>query len=1296
MFHDRSLPFQIVGQKGGGGGGGGKKGGGSSGDTKNTIRSKARAQLVELICEGPIKGLVDGDKSIFFDETAIRNPNGSENFKNVEWEFHRGLPDDTYFRGSANAQTPHSVEAPVKANIGQVVRTINDDNADSVRIVVRVNSLYKVNDKDGKLEPTSLSYAIKYRNYNGQWVTAETVNINNQKTSSAYQKQHVVRLPAGGAPWDIAVERLTPDSDSDKLQNEMFFESYYTIVQGKFTYPNSAALFIGVNAEDQGSSIPARAVEIEGLIIKVPTNYNPETRTYSGLWDGSFKYAYSNNPAWVFYDLITNTRYGLGEFVDETKVDKWSLYQIAQYCDQEVDTGFTDINGVRTKEPRFVFNGVINSREEAFNVLKQIATNWRGMAFWSLGQVYAVADMPADPQKLVTPANVINGEFEYTGVALKAMHSVVLVSWNDPADFYRPAVEVVINDEMLKRYGWRDKSVTLMGCTSRGQAHRYGKWILDTEQHENETVSYSASWDHVDLLPGHIVAIADPRKAQVRHGGRLVDCDLDRAYLDFPFKPVVGETYSIMMIKPDGTIVTKPITSFEDDRGDGEFGQAIFSPIAGGTPLPGAMWVIVGSDVSPRLYRVLTVREERANEFKITALFHDPTKYARVEQNVILEPISYTRPNRSLTAPAGLNVVERQYVENNVLKSVLTLSWSNPSDYKVRNYVVYMSHPIRGAGIELGTTEGTSIDLVDAAAGEYTFYVIANGYAGGQSEPSQFVYTVAGPTTIAVPTVSSLVNADAPGTFAFSGTDVRIRWENNFATSNDPLATGAVPTSGLSPFYKSNTVRVFDAATNTLLRQDIVRSTSYTYSYMMNVADNAAYSRGPSRAVKFVVSVTDIYDRTSSPVEISLTNPPPGAVTAQATAIGNVVFVNWDQSADFDVAGYVLHVSEVENFIPSPANRAYNGSGNSISLTLASNKTYFLKAAAYDRFGEQGITYSAEITATTGVFVDTAAPAKPNPATVTSEVRTDGNGSEYTVLIVNWAASPEPDFAYYDLQLKEGTGNFVSFQTSSTTFEIRARGGAEYVAKVRAVDAFGNASFYSDPSTPHTALLAAGGNPVDVINAGTTQIDPGKILISGGTSLADWRSGGDQTKIDGGNLAANTVKANAVEIGMRNISLDGIQFEFNSPSANSVSWTAGQISYVNDAGVPTTATIAANNAAWTAGILYVYWVKGESVLRATSVAATAFTTNNIVLASYRGDKDLNSTYGRTIIDGGSIKTGTIQAAQIAAGSISADKMAVATLSAIAANIGTVTSGMLQSSDGKMQVDLTNRRILIQD
>lgn len=1540
----------VRGSKGGGKG----KGGGGGSNADNTLRSKARARWVEIISEGPCVGLVDDKgnvletqdefgKGVYFEQTAVKNENESENFKNVLIQQRHGTPDQEHLTGFPQVETPFQVEVKVSRDIGPVTRTIMEENADAVRVIVRIPTLVKQDKKSGKLETTSVSYAIEVRPYGGGWQTAHIEDLRNQKTTSAVQRAHRIELPLGGHPWDIRVQRITPDSDEDTLVNETWFESYTVLVEGKFTYPNTALIAMEVNAEDMGSSIPARNYRYRGLIVKVPSNYDPIQRTYTGIWDGTFKMAWTNNPVWVFYDLLTNDRYGLGEFVSEQIVDKWSLYQIAQYCDQMIKSGFKNtVTGADIMEPRFTYNGVLKSREDAWRVLQQISTAWRGMAYWSLGQVFASADMPADPVKLFSPANVIGGEFSYSGTSEKARHSVALVSFNNPDDFYRPDVEPVINDESLQRYGWREKSVSLQGCTSRGLAHRYGDWILDVEQNETETVEFMASFDSTDVRPGNIIAIADPAKAQVRIGGRMKEAEAGQLWLDAPFKALPGATYSIYVTLPNGEVKLCPIASFANQLFDeaGEslgYDRVVLQTELDDVPLVDSMWVMRGTDVQPRQYRVLTLKENKKNEFKITALFHDPNKYARVENMRALQPVQYTRPKNEALPVENLKVTEVSYLEDGQAKSVLTLSWSNPRDFMTKEYEVAVLSPTSGYN-KVGTTTNNSIDLNGLATGEYTFYVYAISHTSIRSQPAQIEYEIAGWHMSASPTVSDLKLDGSEDGEHFSGKNVPISWVNNFPESTSATADGATASNVRSPFYSFNTVKVYDQKTNTLLRTQTVEGTSFVYMFEMNAADaKLASLSNPTRALRFEVSVTDTLQRESVFASMQCDNPVPPAFNPNYIVHNEEIRLDWPALDDDDFAGVLVWAEETDDFDPYATTPRFDGMGGAYIFTGEPLKTYYFRVAAYDAFGKTDLNISPVIMAQTRAGIDMDPPDVPTGLTVTSTV----NGQGIARIVVNWDKNTEEDMAAYDLQIKQGEGNWVSVPMADGPYEFDGVPALVYQFQVRARDKSNNPSAYSDivthiaakdtvppalptdftvtpgltslwlswvnPSDPDLAyveifeaevndplqavsiaysignsfprtglpneverfyflravdtsgnaseltgsataktatlpqskriavsglvltpnspsvnkiawtsfqaavgagstptirtvtagnatwtsaplylyyvegetvvrtttsistMFGAGGlplgvyrggtdfqsadgkvmmdgnnliagtigaqqlvaneaiitgsvqlgdavvtsakivsvkaeqieaqgilagtvqvggdtlqtikdraaNPAGRINDGTTLIEPGRVKISNNGTVANWAMGGDSTEINGAALATGTVKAQAAVIGLRNITLGGLKFEHNAPAANRANWTAGSISYINDNGVPTTVNITAGSTGvWSTGTWFIYWVKDASTLSVTSNVATAFNANCIVLATYQGGEALNSTYGRTVIDGGNLKTDSVDTVHLKANSVKAGNIQVDTLDAISADLGDITGGSL--------------------
>ncbi len=1052
----------------GSGGGGGKGGGNGGGGTEagNTLRSTARARLLELISEGEVESvLVNGGGSIYFDQTPVVNQNNTVNFKGIQWESRNGLPDQTHFLGNASAETPFQVETRVKASTGPLVRTISEQNATAVRVVVRVPSLADANNDKGNINPTSVSWQIEVRPNNGAWAVAGTVNLTNQKCTSAYERATRVELPAGGFPWDLRVTRLTPDSTSAKIQNETYWASYTTIVEGRFVYPNCALVYVNVDASlFNQSSIPTRFFHVKGVKLHVPTNYDPVTRAYTGIWNGTFKIAYSNNPAWVLYDLLINDRYGIGEFVDATRIDKWSLYQIAQYCDQLVPNGFGAM------EPRYTFNAQLNTREEAFKVLQTITTAFRGMCYWSLGQVYAVPDAPSDPIKLVTPANVVEGHFTYTGTALKARHSVAVVTWNDPQDFYRPAKEVVVNEAQVRQYGWRETQVQAFGCTSRGLAHRYGRWILDTEQNATETVEYTASWDHAEIRPGDIIAVADPRKASIRTGGRLKETGASVLTLDAPFVPTGGVTYTLMTELPDGSVAQRVISSFSGDNTVITLASALDV-----TPVVGAMWIITGSDVAPRQYRVLSISETEKHLFKINALFHDPTKYARVEQDLQLDPISYTRPKTTINPPSNVEGHEELYFLNGVQASRILMSWTPGDDFMARGYRISADGP--QGFVMFPEVLVPAFTLENAALGEWKFYVSSISKAGLTSPPVEVIVTALGWQGVAAPEVQGLsVFGRTDSTFL--GQNCRIVWRNVFHNTTTPGEVVTDSAGGITnPFYMSNEVRVYDYDTDTLLRTETVGVNEYTYTFNKNSSDNVG---NPKRHLKFTVTVKDTLGRTSAPMTISPQNLAPLTITPVLTAGLEQIFLTFDTPTDLDYRGAKVWLSTVNGFDPLVTTPVYEGPNSALSFPVTPDTPYYVRIAGYDEFGRTGLNISAqqEITASS-IGADLSPPSVPAGLALASAVSTRSDGTVVTTVTATWDAVGSGNLDHYDIQIQQGDGsaaNWISNLTDTNRYSWDVAPSTQYAVRVRSVSKSGYPSAFATIVTATSAAKTAAPN----------------------------------------------------------------------------------------------------------------------------------------------------------------------------------------------------------------------------
>jgi hypothetical protein len=931
-----------------GSGGGGKSGGTTTADN---LQSRAVARFTDLISEGQIVGLVNGAKSIYFNETPLQNDDNTFNFDNVVWQERKGLPDDEHISGNSAVEQVTAVEVKVGASSGPVQRTITAPDADAIRVVMRLNSLFLIDDK-GNSKNNTVSYAIDVRPVGGAWVRKVWKEIKDRKTTSPTQIAHRIELPTGSTSWDVRVTRGLPDDADEKHQSVIYWESYVTLIEGRFTYPHSALVAMEVNAEDLGTSIPNRSYRVKGRIINVPSNYNTTTLTYAGIWDGTFKLAWTDEPAWIFYDLIENDRYGVGEFVDRTQIDKWGLYEIAKYNSGLVKSGFKDANGIDIMERRHTFNGVIRDREDAYFALQKITTAWRGMGYWAIGQYFATSDKPADPVKLVTPANVIGGEFIYSSTSMKSRHNVALVNWNDPDNHFKPTPEVEILDEYMQKNGWRETRVDLTGCTSRGLALRYARWLLDTENTATETVTYSASFDHADIRPGDIIAIADPRRALVRMGGRVVAHTANTVTLDSDISLLGGSTYQIYLTNTDGSLQTLNITS---RLSAGVYATQSTTKIVD----PGSVFIVTGTDVAPRQFRVITISETEANVFSISALSHDPNKYARVENGFNAVAPSYAR-ERPVSPPTNVTQKQENYIEAGVTKSKVSLSWTPPEGVIVRNYIIFATSSSSGK-TPVATTQETSIDITGLDADSYTFEIVTVDRLGAQSQPASVSVTVVGSAGLSTLVVTN-VESTGSSSSSFEGGNATITWKNVFPASSNSTATVES-----SPLYRNNIIEIRDPILNTLLRTVTVSGNTFTYTLDANKADSLAKGfTSARRSLKFLVKLVDVNNNQSPFVSAIITNPAPSVSIPVATADGVEVSVKWANPIDQDYKGTLIWMKKtaINTAVDLPA---FDGLGGVATLLGDATSTYNIVIGHYDLFGKTDMFYSSPITVTTGI-----------------------------------------------------------------------------------------------------------------------------------------------------------------------------------------------------------------------------------------------------------------------------------------------------------------------------------------
>lgn len=697
------------------------------------LTSNSIARIIDLISEGVIGGLINEAQSIYFDEVPLQNSDGSYNFEGVTYKTRIGVEKQEPIKGFDDIESEIVVNKEVLWAF-PVFFSLENENIDSIRIKFNLPRLLRYDPDTNQTYSSSVKLKIDFKSYTGDYVNLREHTIKG-KTNSRYEEELELLIPklesedegAGPTPWTIRVSRIDeePDEDEkDNISNQIFVSNVTEIISVKMRYPHSALVALQFDAQSFGGSIPTRAYEVEGIKIRVPVNYDPINRTYTGIWNGQFKRAISDNPAWIMYDLLTNNRYGLGGYINNDEIDKWSLYDIGKYCDEFIDSGYG------TLEPRFTINTAITKEYQAHDLIKLISSAFRGMAYWSVGSIFFSQDSPSTPAKLISPANVEGGQFNYQNSSLKTRHTIAYVSWNDPDNFFKPKVEPVEDQDSIKERGYNPIRVNAFGATTKGQAHRFGKWLLDTEKYENEVVTFIAGFDCVDLRPGRIIKISDPSIAGGRFGGRVASFDdgTNTLNVDNVVEIQGGDpdnwqhitNYVISVTLSDGSIDDITITN------DPETTTALqLSRAPNGTIEVGAMFTIYADQIEPKTYRVVSVREIEKNKFEVTALFHDPLQYARVEENLQLESLPYSLwPTGDIVRVAEIDIREELYKLNNQLKIRTTVSWPPVSDPRVTVYKVFGYAP-NGAKIQLHIGSTTSFEIEDTQKGDWTFEILA-------------------------------------------------------------------------------------------------------------------------------------------------------------------------------------------------------------------------------------------------------------------------------------------------------------------------------------------------------------------------------------------------------------------------------------------------------------------------------------------------------------------------------------------------------------------------------------------
>lgn len=987
----------------------------------DSLRSTQYAHCLDLISEGPIYGLVGPNfkpfvggqnpfTAVWFNQSALATDANSSavNFNGIALGQVVGqaiqTPEDLNFMG---AEDSVNGGITLRHNV-PFTFAIDDPATTKVIIAIRVPQLM-YEDKNANIKFYNVSFSFFVNLNDGGWLSYGDHTITGKCTSD-YVREYFIVLPKSIQPWNdhwsIQVIRTSSDDADAKHMSTTIFDYYTRLVEQRFMYPYSACVSVQIDAS-QLSDIPIRSYRIRGRYVQVPSNYFPDIRTYSRNaqngaetylyqpWNGTFYQAWSNNPAWVFYDMCTNTRYGAGEFLG-TNIDKWSLYQIAQYCDQQVPDGFGGW------EPRFTCNTYIQQQQQAWKVLSDLASVFRGMLYWGQGMVVPVQDRPKPIMHSFTNANVVDAKFTYTDSELKNRPSDAAVTWNDPDDFFNTKTQAAFDIDQRVRYGYRETKFTSFACTSRGQARRHGMYTLATNKYEIETVTFQTGFEAMYLRPGDVIGIVDNDRIGLRQGGRIKSVNGHYVTLDQPLAPFPDAQEIWFYAAQDAFTMGDNFTDSNAAQAarpsmmwkgyiynmGGAAQQTVYVQDAGGNPPPtsstgglqqGTIFVIGANlytplDVPQDTFRILSITEKDRQLYEIVAVQYVQGKYDLIDFGIQFQLPTYTRipPITFVLPPNNLKARLHVKVTNKVVAVWIILDWEQPPEKNIRSYRVKARPPDQG-WIEQGETSSTTLTYVAPIPGLYSFQVSSVNHADICSQPASVSITVPDFSMLRPHRISGLELQSGGNGTVYNSTMPVLAWRLNSPTNSFPFNSEepyGANVGNYDPYFVNFQIIVYDANTGTQGWIDYTYDLQYAITFEQN---EAAWGDGIARhKLKVSVQAMNSLGMDAPIEEIVLDNPPPNPPTSLTATVGGGpspqrVSLKWTnapptpQTLDFEQTYIFEGTTNV--FANATKVDAVGAAANSWTSAPLAGGTYWFFITAVDSFFTQSSPLSVQVVA---------------------------------------------------------------------------------------------------------------------------------------------------------------------------------------------------------------------------------------------------------------------------------------------------------------------------------------------